>query len=102
MSIKQRVERLEAQHKAPGMHYATHSCIMMQGLESGITRVDCPTCAAMSDEEYAAYREWWAGPGRKGISHVVISRAAEEPLPQQSAEVEEESAGGRHESEAAN
>jgi len=90
MRIEQRVAKLEAKHQTPGAYYPSHSYIVTRGQESSDTRKDCPTCAAMSAEEYAAYREWWAGPGRKGITHVVIRQAAEVSPSQQSAEAEEE------------
>ena len=79
MSIKQRVEKLEAKHLPPAAYYYSHTYTITRGQESGDTRKDCPKCAAMSDEEYAAYSEWCKK--QKARTHVVICRPAEAEEP---------------------
>ena len=66
MRLKQRIETLEAGCQPDERHYPVHVYTVAwaagdlsarDGHEEH-TRETCPSCAAMSDEEYAAYREW--------------------------------------------
>ena len=72
MSINKRIDDLESKLQLPEINYPVHQYTITKGHESGDERVECPTCAAMSDKEYAAYCEWRTRVGSKGITHVVI------------------------------
>jgi hypothetical protein len=69
--LSKRVEKLESQHNPRGRAYPVHYYSVTDGQDTAHTRENCPACAAMSDEQYRAYREWYAR-SRSRVKCVVI------------------------------
>jgi hypothetical protein len=58
MTLKRRVEKLEHQAEPDGGYEPAHMYLNYDDAAmTGDSRKDCPTCAAMSDEEYSAYQQ---------------------------------------------
>ena len=78
MYLKRRLQNLEQKSKlkTPDLPVPPiHRYEKEAGEEDRPTREECPTCAAMSDEEYAEYRARCKNV--RGITHIVIVRAYE-------------------------
>ncbi len=77
MSVKQRLRNLEkrvgpktADVLVPPLHWYDKQA----GDEDRPLREECPTCAAMSDEEYAAYQACCAKQKPGWAGHIVVVR----------------------------
>lgn len=77
MSIRQRVQKLEDRHRLAEPELPIHHYEKNAGDPDRPHRVECPTCAAMSDEEYAEYDA--IASKSKGITHIIIVRPKENP-----------------------
>ena len=76
MSLKSRIERLEMRNPTDDdpRRYPVHYYEVEEGDTSGHTRENCPMCAAMSDEEYAAYKEWTPKTKRVTFIEAVLTK----------------------------
>ena len=81
MSIRKRIENLEAKHQKPGVYYLAHVYQIREGQEPGHTRENCLTCAAMTDDEYKSYLEWLTDQPHDGpITALVIHLPEKRPV----------------------
>jgi len=79
MTIEKRIANLEAKLKPQAPEYPVHVLEVEEGPD-GDTREDCPTCAAMSAQEYAEYELWCARLPSGRVTHVVICESRSREL----------------------
>ena len=70
MSLVRRLEQIEKRVR-PCAEYGVHQ-FATEDRNARHTRENCPQCAAMSEAEYAAYREWCARQPADRIQVVVV------------------------------
>ncbi len=74
MSVKQRIEKLEAKTKPTEREYPVHIYEVTDG-QSEHTRENCPQCAAMTEEEYAGYERWLAHRSSDCIAFIEVRKS---------------------------
>jgi hypothetical protein len=58
MRIRQRIDDPEAKMGPSEREYSVHAYGVRDERHAEHNRENCPSCAAMSDQEYAAYHKW--------------------------------------------
>lgn len=85
MRIEKRIANLEARMKPKAIDCPVHMYRAEEGPD-GDTRGNCPTCAAMTAEEYAEYELWCSRLPSGRVTHVVICESRSPESDNESAE----------------